>query len=138
LIDIGLLQNSFGLHKQMPDPMGGKRLLDYDCHVSYQKSFLVKPKEIRNPDDFRTGTKKGKLIREPIWIVEIKMPKNLLTEIYSASLENLDIKEIEAETAPVQSTPAEQPGPAPGGNVTGSAPAQPATQGGMDSVGATL
>lgn len=79
----------------MPDPMGAKRLLDYDCKVSYQKSYMVRPKEIKDPDDFRPGTKKGKLERHPIWIVEIRMPKNLITEIYNANLDNLDIQEID-------------------------------------------
>lgn len=89
----------FWPHEQMPDPMGAKRLLDYDCRVSYQKSFIVKPRKIMDQDDFRPGTKKGKLDRHPIWIVEIRMPKNLLTEIYSASLDDLDIQEIEQPKA---------------------------------------
>ena len=90
----------FWPHKEMPDPMGAKRLLDYDCKVLYQRSSIVKPRKIMSPDDFRPGTKKGKLDREPIWIVEIRMPKNLLSEIYNASLDDLDVKEIEQGTAP--------------------------------------
>ena len=43
---------------KMPDPMGGKRLLDYDCKVNYQKTTLIKPRKIRKPDDIRPGTKK--------------------------------------------------------------------------------
>lgn len=78
---------------KMPDPMGGKRLIDYDCKVSYLKSYIVKPRQIMEPDDIRPGTKKGKLDRLPIWIVEIKMPKSLLAEIYSADLEDIDVKE---------------------------------------------
>lgn len=80
---------------QMPDPMGAKRLLDYDCKITYKKSFIVKPRQILDPDDIRPGTKKGKLDRSPIWIVEIKMPKKLISDIYAANLENLDIAEIE-------------------------------------------
>ncbi len=44
--------------KSMPDPMGGKRLLDYDCQLSYQKSHVVRPKKIKKPSDIRPGTKK--------------------------------------------------------------------------------
>ena len=62
---------------RMPDPMGGKRLLDYDCKVTYKKSSLLKPRKIRKPDDIRPMTKKGKLDREPIWLVNITMPKDL-------------------------------------------------------------
>ena len=68
---------------EMPDPMGGKRLLDYDCKVSYEKSYLIVPRKIEEPDDIRPGTKKGKLDRNPIWIVKIKMPKKLIADIYT-------------------------------------------------------
>jgi hypothetical protein len=76
---------------KMPDPMGGKRLLDYDCKVAYKKSSLVQPRKIRKPDDIRPGTKKGKLDRMPIWIVEIQMPKKLISDIYSGYREMLDV-----------------------------------------------
>lgn len=68
---------------EMPDPQGGKRLLDYDCKVSYSKSHLIVPRKIEEPDDIRPGTKKGKLDRNPIWIVKIKMPKKLIADIYT-------------------------------------------------------
>ena len=68
---------------KMPDPMGGKRLLDYDCKVSYKRDTIIKPRKIRKPDDIRPGTKKGKLDQMPIWVVEIRMPKKLIRTIYS-------------------------------------------------------
>lgn len=68
--------------RQMPDPMGGKRLLDYDCRVTYQKDQLIMPRKIVTPDDVRPGTKKGKLDTTPVWIVEITMPINLMKNIY--------------------------------------------------------
>jgi hypothetical protein len=74
---------------QMPDPMGGKRLLDYDCKVRYKKSHLIKPRKIEKPDDIRPGTKKGKLDREPIWIVEIQMPKKLIADIYTGYMQEI-------------------------------------------------
>ena len=72
---------------KMPDPMGGKRLLDYDCKVKYIKSNLVVPRKIRKPDDIRPGTKKGKLDKKPIWIVEIKMPRTIMQDIYRGTME---------------------------------------------------
>ncbi len=76
---------------KMPDPMGGKRLLDYDCKVKFNKSSLIQPRKIRKPDDIRPGTKKGKLDRSGIWIVEIQMPKKLIMDIYSGYKEMLDV-----------------------------------------------
>jgi hypothetical protein len=76
---------------QMPDPMGGKRLLDYDCKVRYKKTSLIVPRKIEKPDDVRPGTKKGKLDREPIWVVEIQMPKNLIMDIYSGYMQDVNL-----------------------------------------------
>lgn len=75
---------------KMPDPMGGKRLIDYDCKITYQKSYLLKPRKIRKPSDIRPGTKKGKLDKHPIWIVSIMMPKKLLADIYGSYKEKYD------------------------------------------------
>ena len=63
---------------KMPDPAGGKRLLDRGCKVTYKKDELLKPREIKTPNDYRPGTVKGKIDAHPIWIVEIRMPKELI------------------------------------------------------------
>ena len=63
---------------KMPDPSGGKRLLDKGCKVTYKKDELLKPREIKSPADYRPGTTKGKIDAHPIWVVEIKMPKELI------------------------------------------------------------
>ena len=63
---------------KMPDPTGGKRLLDRGCKVTYAKDELLKPREINSPEDYRPGTTKGKIDAHDIWVVEIKMPKELI------------------------------------------------------------
>ena len=63
---------------KMPDPSGGKRLLDRGCKVTYAKDELLKPREIKSPEDYRPGTTKGKIDTHDIWVVEIKMPKELI------------------------------------------------------------
>lgn len=92
---------------KMPDPAGGKRLLDYDCKVGFLESSIVRPRKIVEPDDIRPGTKKGKLDNHSIWIVEIRMPKKLLADLYGATLEDLDIKEIEG-TSPADVNAADE------------------------------
>jgi len=105
---------------QMPDPTGGKRLLDYDCKVTYAKDHIIKPRKIREPGDIRPGTKKGKLDREPIWIVEVKMPKKLITDIYGGYAEQIGlIQEPAVPTQPAQQEvqPAEQTAQEPTGEL---------------------
>ena len=90
---------------KMPDPMGGKRLLDYDCKVFMGKDYVITPRKIRNPDDVRTGSKKGKLDRNPIWIVKIQMPKKLIADIYGG---HNKVEELDNITAQEQPQPADQ------------------------------
>jgi len=79
---------------KMPDPMGGKRLVDYDCKVRYKKDFVVTPRKIEEPGDVRPGTQKGKLDRQPVWIVSIQMPKSLMADIYGGYQDEQD-EEVE-------------------------------------------
>ena len=83
----------FWPHDEMPDPMGGKRLLDYDCKVKYKKSSLITPRKIEKPDDVRPGTKKGKLDTNPIWVVEIQMPRKLIQDVYSGYMQDVEISQ---------------------------------------------
>ena len=93
---------------QMPDPMGGKRLLDYDCKVRYKKTSLIVPRKIEKPDDVRPGTKKGKLDREPIWVVEIQMPKNLIMDIYSGYMQDVNLSADASASQGPEIQPAEE------------------------------
>ena len=82
---------------KMPDPEAGKRLLELGCRVRYQKSHLVEPRKIRTPADIRPGTKKGKLDRKPIWIVEIQMPKKVAFDMYKGYMDKMRNDDKEAQ-----------------------------------------
>jgi len=85
----------------MPDPMGGKRLVDYDCKVKYKKDFMVVPRKIEEPGDMRPGTKKGKLDKKAIWVVSIQMPKSLIADIFGGyqnqEMDHLSLDQQEQE-----------------------------------------
>lgn len=104
-------------YKNMPDPMGAKRLLDYDCKVTYKKDFLVMPRKIKTPDDVRPGTKKGKLKRDPIWVVEITMPKKLLADLYAGYASENGLVDMLDQGPTPEDQPADEAvaAPAPGG-----------------------
>ena len=76
--------------KLMPDPRGGRRLLPFDCEVSYMKKDIKIPVKITDPSDYRSGTKKAKLITRQVWLVEIIMPKALMNDIRTGSIEMED------------------------------------------------
>lgn len=75
-------------YKNMPDPDGAKVLIDYGCKVYYEKTHLLVPRKVYKPEDFRPGTKKGKIDAHSIWIVTIAMPKRLMQDIYQGYKES--------------------------------------------------
>lgn len=85
--------------KLMPDPRGGRRLLPFDCEVKFKKTVMKVPKRINNPDDYRPGLKKARIVDTPIWLVEISMPKNLMNDIKTGSIEiegqTIDLQDLE-------------------------------------------
>ena len=82
--------------KLMPDPRGAKRLLPFDCEVEFKKTRIKIPIKIENPGDYIPGTKKARIIEKPVWLVEITMPKALISDIRTGSIEFED-EEIDLE-----------------------------------------
>ena len=114
--------------EQMPDPMAAKRLLEYGCKVKYERTHLIEPRKIKNPDDMRPNTKKGKLDRKPVWLVEITMPKKLVSDIFDGYMTKMRESMGIGRTARVDSAPAQ---PADQAAIAGGMPAAP---GGMPNV----
>jgi hypothetical protein len=78
----------------MPDPRGGRRLLPFDCEVKYKRTNMQVPMKIEDPSDYRPGTKKARLIEKKVWLVQISMPKALMSDIRTGSVE-LEDEEID-------------------------------------------
>jgi hypothetical protein len=73
--------------KLMPDPRGARRLLPFDCEVKFKKTAMKVPMKIEDPSDYRPGTKKARLVEKKIWLVSITMPKALMSDIRTGSVE---------------------------------------------------
>jgi len=71
----------------MPDPRGARRLLPFDCEVKFKKTAMKVPMKIEDPSDYRPGTKKARLVEKKIWLVQITMPKALMSDIRTGSVE---------------------------------------------------
>jgi hypothetical protein len=97
--------------EKMPNPEAAKRLGEYGCQIKYKRDTLIKPRPIKDPDDIRPGSKKGKLDESPIWVVEVSMPKKLILDVFRGYRNELDAELAPAnnQSAPVvASQPAEQ------------------------------
>lgn len=91
-------------YKLMPDPEGSLRLIKYGCKVSYTKDTLLEPKKVRSGDDLQGGTagesKQAKILRKPVWLVTIEMPRKFVDEANDALLQfedgQIDVEDINA------------------------------------------
>lgn len=82
--------------KAMPDPDGAKRLLGYNGVVTYETAKLKTPVKVEGYDDFRPGTKKPKLREDPVWLVKIKLPIELIKE-FKEGFTEVEGKEIDLQ-----------------------------------------
>jgi hypothetical protein len=82
--------------KLMPDPRGARRLLPFDCDVKFKKTTIKIPIKIETPSDYKGGTHKARLVEKKVWLVEITMPKNLIADIRTGSVE-LEDEEIDLQ-----------------------------------------
>jgi hypothetical protein len=81
-------------YDQLPEPAGGKRLLEYGCRVQVAESEIASVRKIKKPEDIRPGTRKGKIDHKQIWMIKISMPKKLMSDINRGYTE-LDKNKIE-------------------------------------------
>jgi hypothetical protein len=83
----------------MPDPRGARRLLPFDCDVRFKKTKIKVPMKILKPDDYQPGTHTARLTEKPVWLVEIVMPKHLMNDIKTGSIEledqTVDLEELD-------------------------------------------
>lgn len=101
--------------KKMPNPVGGQRLVDYNCKVKYISTEVTEPRPIRKPEDVRPGTRKGKLDSKPVWVVEIMMPKKLISDIWVGYQEkyysDYDLLDREVSSPDEEEQPADEIAP---------------------------
>ena len=91
--------------------------------VKYEKTHLIEPRQVKDQDDFRPGTRKGRLDHTPVWLVEITMPKKLVEDIYNGYMskmkESMGIGRSEkvdaAPPQPAETAAAAAPAAAPAG-----------------------
>ena len=79
---------------KMPEPVGGKRLLEYGCKVQFAETTVSEVRKIKKPEDIRPGTRKGKIDHKQVWMVKITMPKKLMNDI-NRGYNELDRNKVE-------------------------------------------
>jgi hypothetical protein len=98
-------------YNEMPDPEGAKRLLARQCIVDYKKDTLLTPVKIKTFDDVEVDVRpdgstryKTRTKSEPVWVVELKIPRKYVDEFSTAVVEAdedsyVDTEDTNTETA---------------------------------------
>lgn len=73
--------------KKMPDPEGAARLLQYGCSVKYKRGTIRYPVAMEGPEDQDQRTKEARIATSRVWLVEIAMPRKLVSTIYFGALD---------------------------------------------------
>ena len=80
--------------KDMPDPYGAKRLFARECLVKFKEDTLIRPVKVKTFDDVDITPRpdgsirrKAKTKSEPVWVVEIKMPRKYVDEFETDVIE---------------------------------------------------
>jgi len=86
-------------HKLMPDPRGGRRLTNIGCKVTFGKSEINVPVEVKDYEDFVPGTRYPKMNKRKVWFVEIQVPLELMDDIKEGTIDladtTIDLSDIE-------------------------------------------
>ena len=124
---------------EMPDPYGAKRLFARECMVKFTEDTLVRPMKVKSFDDVTIETRpdgsvkrRARSVSEPVWVVEIKLPRKYVDEFNTEQLEAdennyVDLESMNAETQIAQEQDMQQNDPA----------MNPQMSGGID-MGATI
>ena len=66
--------------------------------LGYSMDVLKKPRRVEEPSDFRPNSKKGKIDDHPIWIVHIKMPKQLIFDVFKGTVRDSEDTKVDLES----------------------------------------
>lgn len=77
-------------YKLMPDPSAARRLASIGCNVTFAKTHIKVPVEVKNYDDFVQGTRYPKMIEKKVWLIQIEIPKELMNDIKEGSIDLAD------------------------------------------------
>jgi len=93
-------------YKMMPDPDASLRLIEHGARVFYKKDVLEEPIKITKPEDLgdpdpKSGKRKPKRKKIPVWLVTIEMPREFVSEFETnkITINGMDIDMSDVDSA---------------------------------------
>ena len=101
-------------YEKMPDPEGGLRLLQHGTKINFKIAEEEVPVKVENESDYQPGTKKPKMKKVKIWLIDMLIPRkfvrNLDKEVLDQYEEEVDVETVDdAEAEGIDSEQAVRP-----------------------------
>jgi len=74
-------------YEQMPEPIGGMRLVNMGAHITYTLSSEKIPMKVIGPEDLDPITRKPKEEERDIWLIEICVPRRFIQDAIDDEME---------------------------------------------------
>ena len=84
-------------YRKMPDPEGGLRLLQHGTKFSFRKAEELVPITVKSESDYQPGTKKPKMKKIKIWLIDMLIPRKFVRNIDKEVMDQYE-EEVDVET----------------------------------------
>ena len=84
-------------YRKMPDPEGGLRLLQHGTKISFRKAEELVPIKFKSESDYQPGTKKPKMKKIKIWLIDMLIPRKFVRNIDKEVMDQYE-EEVDVET----------------------------------------
>ena len=81
----------------MPDPEGGLRLLQHGTKIAFRKAEELYPIEVKSESDYQPGTKKPKMKKRKIWLIDMLIPRKFVRNVDKEILDQYE-EEVDVDT----------------------------------------
>lgn len=84
-------------YRKMPDPEGGLRLVQHGTKISYRIAEELVPVKVKSEADYQPGTKKPKMKKIRIWLIDMLIPRKFVQNIDKAVMDQYE-EEVDVDT----------------------------------------
>lgn len=81
---------------KMPDPEGAIRLLTHGTRIAYKLATEEYSVAVKSPSDYQPGTKKPKIKKRKVWLVDIMIPRKFVQNLDKAVMDQYE-EEVDNE-----------------------------------------
>lgn len=85
-------------YNKMPDPSGGLRLLKHGTKITYRIDQEEVPVEVESQNDYQPGTKKPRMKKVKLWLVDLLIPRRFVESIGKEIMDLYD-EDVDIDTA---------------------------------------